>query len=129
MTRTLPTSARIESVKNYSEVVLFFVFVFLVLLGGKRLSIYFIFQLQDFEEQQARDQNYSLSAHFENSSQSTPPRGRDHQQSSNGFVVQGGPWEQQAPNTASVTDFPAFGRNDEAQSAPATIGGAWGARR
>jgi len=45
-----------------------------------------------------------------------------------GFVVAGGPWEQQtAPNTESVTDFPTFG-NQEPVQVP-TISGAWGNRR
>lgn len=84
--------------------------------------------LQDVEEQQARDKQHTFNIHFETSSQNSHSRGRDHH--NNGFVVQGGPWEQRAPNTASVTEFPSFGRNaEEPQSAPAPIGGAWGARR
>ncbi|KAJ8936997.1 hypothetical protein NQ314_012079 [Rhamnusium bicolor] len=84
--------------------------------------------LQDVEEQQTREKQHTLNIHFETSAQNTSSRGRDPQ--NNGFVVQGGPWEQRAPNTASVTEFPSFGRNPaEPQSAPAPIGGAWGARR
>ncbi|KAG5895971.1 hypothetical protein JTB14_027971 [Gonioctena quinquepunctata] len=81
--------------------------------------------IQDFDEQQTRDRQHTLNVHFEsNNSQNAPSRGRN---SNNGFVVQGGPWEQRAPNTSSVTEFPSFGRNvPEPQSAPSP---AWGARR
>lgn len=51
----------------------------------------------------------------------------------NGFIVQGGPWEQQprvAPNTASVTEFPSFGgRNVEEPQTQTPIASAWGPRR
>lgn len=57
--------------------------------------------------------------------------GRGHgNTNSNGFVVQGGPWEQRAPNTASVTEFPTFGGRrgaEEPVAAPPT--GVWGPRR
>lgn len=49
------------------------------------------------------------------------------------FVVKGGPWEQRAPNTASVEEFPSFGRNfGPALSEPAPpvqANGAWGQPR
>lgn len=93
-----------------------------------RCLIYHFLQLQDVEEQQTREKQHTLNIHFEASAQNTPSRGRDSQ--NNGFVVQGGPWEQRAPNTASVTEFPSFGRGpEEPQLSPAPIGGAWGARR
>lgn len=51
----------------------------------------------------------------------------------NGFIVQGGPWEQQprvAPNTASVTEFPSFGgRNIEEPPQTTPVASAWGPRR
>ncbi|KAL1494803.1 hypothetical protein ABEB36_010342 [Hypothenemus hampei] len=85
--------------------------------------------LQDYEEMETRQKLNTLNFHFDQSasSQEGTPDNRDGK--SNGFVVQGGPWEQNAPNTASVTDFPAFGRNKEQppQSSPAA--GAWGCRR
>lgn len=94
------------------------------------LDIHF-FQLQDYEEQTR--EKHTLNIHFE-TSPTGPSRGGNRDQADNGFVVQGGPWEQRsppitAPNTASVTDFPAFGNssNNEATSTP--IGGAWGSRR
>lgn len=51
---------------------------------------------------------------------------------SNGFVVQGGPWEQRAPNMESVTDFPTFGGRNAVVEDPKTLAsptGVWGARR
>ncbi|XP_017771601.1 PREDICTED: vigilin [Nicrophorus vespilloides] len=51
--------------------------------------------------------------------------GRD----SNGFVVAGGPWEQQAPNTDSVTEFPSFGGRPSEPPQVSPIAGAWGNRR
>ncbi|CAH1957707.1 unnamed protein product [Acanthoscelides obtectus] len=88
--------------------------------------------LQDVEELQIREKTHTLNVHLEAVSSTSP---------SNGFVVPGGPWEQRgsgghtapAPDTASVTDFPAFGRggpgSGDQQSAAAPIAGAWGARR
>lgn len=83
--------------------------------------------LQDVEEMETREKLHTLNFHFENSSssQNTQKNSRDP---NNGFVVQGGPWEQSAPNTASVTDFPAFGRNTD-QPPTAPVAGAWGNRR
>ncbi|KAK0077806.1 hypothetical protein PV325_003421 [Microctonus aethiopoides] len=53
-----------------------------------------------------------------------------------GFVVKGGPWEQQqseepksAPDTASVADFPTFVGHDSNQVSVATPDGPWGKRR
>lgn len=43
-----------------------------------------------------------------------------------GFVVKGGPWEQKAPDTASVADFPSFrgsGSQEVSNNVP------WGPRR
>jgi hypothetical protein len=46
-----------------------------------------------------------------------------------GFVVEGGPWEQRAPDTASTSEFPSFGGGaDTPQNVPAPSG-AWGSRR
>ncbi|XP_066146000.1 vigilin [Euwallacea fornicatus] len=86
--------------------------------------------LQDVEELETREKLHTLNFHFENKPSGAGPnhhRGRDHN-NPNGFVVQGGPWEQSAPNTASVTDFPAFGRSSE-QPQAAPVAGAWGNRR
>ncbi|XP_050305134.1 vigilin [Anthonomus grandis grandis] len=98
--------------------------------------------LQDDEEQQAREQLHTLNFRINNAEQPAPadpqsqnnpsgdgPRGdgRRHM-NRDGFVVQGGPWEQSAPNMASVTDFPAFGRAAEPPQA-APVPGAWGNRR
>jgi polyribonucleotide nucleotidyltransferase len=80
--------------------------------------------LQDVEEQETREKVHTLHLHFDPNL--TSSRSREH--NSNGFVVQGGPWEQRAPNTASVTEFPSFGRNtEEPQASP--VSGAWGGRR
>lgn len=54
---------------------------------------------------------------------------------SNGFIVQGGPWEQQtpqpqvAPNTASVTEFPSFGGRTIEEPQTSSVASAWGPRR
>jgi hypothetical protein len=45
-----------------------------------------------------------------------------------GFVVEGGPWEQRAPDTASTSEFPSFGGGEAPQCVPSPSG-AWGARR
>lgn len=83
--------------------------------------------IQDVEEMETREKLHTLNFHFDNSSNSNNTQ-RSNRDANNGFVVQGGPWEQSAPNTASVTDFPAFGRNtDQPQAAP--VAGAWGSRR
>ncbi|XP_060527573.1 vigilin isoform X2 [Cylas formicarius] len=83
--------------------------------------------IQDVEDLENREKLHTLNVHFENSQSSYPTRNTQRTNAS-GFVVQGGPWEQSAPNTASVTDFPAFGRsNDQPPAAP--IGGAWGTPR
>lgn len=93
----------------------------------------FLFQLQDYEEQTR--EKHTLNIHFESSPSGQSRGGMRDQQSDNGFVVQGGPWEQRtaaaaaAPNTSSVTDFPAFGRANDTQATPTPIGGAWGSRR
>ncbi|XP_008546988.1 vigilin [Microplitis demolitor] len=57
-------------------------------------------------------------------------------ESDSGFVVKGGPWEQQqsqqlksAPDTASVADFPTFVGHDSNQVSVATPEGPWGKRR
>lgn len=92
--------------------------------------------MQDYEEQTR--EKHTLNIHFEPSPPNQYRGGNRDQQSDNGFVVQGGPWEQRnaaaaaaaaAPNTASVTDFPAFGCSNETQATSTPIGGAWGARR
>lgn len=90
--------------------------------------------MQDYEEQTR--EKHTLNIHFESSPPGQYRGGNRDQQGDNGFVVQGGPWEQRgaaaavaAPNTASVTDFPAFGRSNDTQATPAPIGGAWGVRR
>lgn len=76
------------------------------------------------EELETRKNLHTLNFHFEHQ----PSGGARSRDNPNGFVVQGGPWEQSAPNTASVTDFPAFGRNTE-QPQAAPVAGAWGGRR
>lgn len=79
--------------------------------------------MEDVADQETREKQHTLSYHFDSMS-----GGRSREPNSNGFVVQGGPWEQRAPNTASVTEFPSFGRNtEEPQASP--ISGAWGSRR
>lgn len=87
------------------------------------------FQLQDYEEQTR--EKHTLNIHFETSPTAMSRNSNRNTQADNGFVVQGGPWEQQrsAPNTASVTDFPAIGRLNDHQTTPSPIGGAWGSRR
>ncbi|KAH1009812.1 vigilin [Dendroctonus ponderosae] len=85
--------------------------------------------LQDVEEMETREKLHTLNLniHFDNPAPPQNPQ-RNSMYKPNGFVVQGGPWEQSAPNTASVTDFPAFGRStEEPQAAP--VAGAWGNRR
>lgn len=89
------------------------------------------FQLQDYEEQTR--EKHTLNIRFD-PSPTGPSRGGNRDQADNGFVVQGGPWEQRqtpnaAPNTASVTDFPAFGRSNNNETTSTPIGGAWGSRR
>lgn len=46
------------------------------------------------------------------------------------FVVKGAPWEQQAPNTDSVKDFPTFGKQQDGATefTSSPIAGAWGQR-
>ncbi|GLV35995.1 Dodeca-satellite-binding protein 1 [Carabus blaptoides fortunei] len=57
-----------------------------------------------------------------------------HSGQSKEFVVKGGPWEQKAPNTASVKEFPSFGPRHGAPDAPvpefqqSPVAGAWGQR-
>lgn len=85
--------------------------------------------MQDVIEQERVDYRSSHNnSAFAGSNDSPGRNGRDN----NGFVVAGGPWEQQraaAPNTASVTDFPAIGSRSEEppQSSPAPA--VWGPRR
>lgn len=84
--------------------------------------------MQDVAEQEIRD-SYRIST---SNSSFSGNRGGGAGANTNGFVVQGGPWEQRAPNTASVTDFPAFGggrRGIEQQEPQAPPTGVWGARR
>ncbi|GJQ75567.1 hypothetical protein Trydic_g17648 [Trypoxylus dichotomus] len=79
--------------------------------------------LQDvIDSEQRHPSNYTLNNVVESSTNRSNNRG-------DGFYVQGGPWEQRAPNTASVTEFPSFGnRNrDEPQMPP--VATAWGPRR
>ncbi|KAF2884527.1 hypothetical protein ILUMI_21643 [Ignelater luminosus] len=79
--------------------------------------------LQDVAEQELRE---SFRGSFNSSSDSNNSRKSE----GNGFVVQGGPWEQRAPNTASVTEFPSFGGSRvEEPPQPAPVSGAWGPRR
>uniref|UniRef100_A0A6P7F816 Vigilin n=1 Tax=Diabrotica virgifera virgifera TaxID=50390 RepID=A0A6P7F816_DIAVI len=89
--------------------------------------------LQDYTELQTRERLHTLSSHFEPPAAQNHNAHRNRDEPNNGFVVQGGPWEQQraaAPNTASVTEFPSFRRNtEEPQSSPAPVAGAWGSRR
>lgn len=86
--------------------------------------------MQDVIEQE-RTNDYRSSHNnsaFAGSNDSPGRNGRDN----NGFVVAGGPWEQQraaAPNTASVTDFPAFGGRSEEPPQSSPVAGVWGSRR
>lgn len=83
--------------------------------------------MQDVVEQEARTFYTSPTI---NSSNESPGRNN-----SNGFIVQGAPWEQQqqqhrtAPNTASVTEFPSFGGRSEEPQPPQPMVGAWGSKR
>lgn len=79
--------------------------------------------MQDVADQEIRD-SYRLP--FNNSTDNTNGRTTN----SNGFVVQGGPWEQRAPNMQSVIDFPSFGGRHAVEE-PKTLSptGVWGARR
>lgn len=83
--------------------------------------------MQDVTEQEFRDSYRATPIHpFDNANS------RGSNRDNNGFVVQGGPWEQQrmAPNTASVTEFPSFGgRNMEEPPHASPVTGAWGPRR
>jgi len=78
--------------------------------------------MQDVSEQEILN-SYRVpqSSHNDNSHRSN----RD----SNGFVVAGGPWDQQAPNTESVTEFPSFGGHTSEPPQVSPISGAWGNRR
>lgn len=99
--------------------------------------------MQDIEEQETREHQHTLNVLFENTAFAAQSGGgggggrsnNNSNQAANGFIVQGGPWEQRAtataaaPNTASVTEFPSFGRNTEPAPQAAPISGAWGAPR
>lgn len=80
--------------------------------------------MQDVVDQEIRD-SYRVS--FTNAGDGSNGRAAN----SNGFVVQGGPWEQRAPNVESVTDFPSFGGRGavEEPPKPQSATGVWGARR
>ncbi|CAH0554703.1 unnamed protein product [Brassicogethes aeneus] len=105
--------------------------------------------LQDYEEQDTREHTLTLNSHFTeqqsaavvNQPENAAPAqrgGGGRNRDGNGFVVQGGPWEQRAPNTASNTEFPSFrgGRSQQQQpqqqmeEPPQTAApiGAWGRR-
>ncbi|XP_018320346.1 vigilin [Agrilus planipennis] len=79
--------------------------------------------MQDVQEQELRDSyRHSLSNAFNESP-------RDKKTDDSGFVVQGAPWEQRAPNTASVTEFPSFGGGSGTQEVQASpVSGVWGSR-
>ena len=90
-------------------------------------------QLQDVTDQETRDSYRNNS--FINFNNVTSER---NSRNSNGFVVEGAPWEQPrnvAPNTASVTEFPSFGGNRnrgeplQQQQPTSPVTGAWGFRR
>lgn len=84
--------------------------------------------MQDVVEQEARESHNTLGAAFANLNDS-PGRNATN---ANGFVVQGGPWEQRqntVPNTASVTDFPSFGGRNAEQPQQSPVAGVWGSRR
>lgn len=80
--------------------------------------------MQDVIDQEIRD---SYRMPFNNSSDNSNGRTTN----TNGFVVQGGPWEQRAPNMESVTDFPTFGgrRAVEEPKTQTPVTGVWGGRR
>nr|XP_022901402.1 vigilin [Onthophagus taurus] len=87
--------------------------------------------LQDVADQEHRDSYRPTFSTLGDSFVGGRSNGRDN----NGFVVQGGPWEQQraaavAPNTASVTEFPTFGNRNAIEEPQITpVAGAWGSRR
>lgn len=85
--------------------------------------------LQDIEEMETREKLHTINFHLETTGSGSRSSQRNQRDGNNGFVVQGGPWEQSAPNTASVTDFPAFGRNSDQPPQTTQVAGAWGARR
>lgn len=90
--------------------------------------------MQDIEEQETREHTHTLNVLLEHTTLAAQPGARQNNNPNNapnGFIVQGGPWEQRAaaPNTASVTEFPSFGRNTEQPPQAAPISGAWGAPR
>lgn len=73
--------------------------------------------MQDVADAELRDQ---YTRGYSREEDSAPSR-----QGGQGFVVKGGPWEQQAPNTASTEEFPSFGD----VGAPPTAPSPWGPRR
>lgn len=77
--------------------------------------------LQDFTDQEMLN---SYRAPSSGHSMDSPTRAGN-----NGFMVSGGPWEQQAPNTESVTEFPSFGGRPTEPPQVSPISGAWGNRR
>lgn len=79
--------------------------------------------MQDVTDQEVRG---SYRPSFNVSSEGSGGRGGPN---NNGFVVQGGPWEQRAPNTASVTEFPTFGGRSVEESQASPVTGVWGPRR
>lgn len=74
----------------------------IVMIISSYVILLFAFQLQDVTEQeQYRPSNRTDD--FENVF-SNAASGQSKE-----FVVKGAPWEQKAPNTASVKEFPSFG--------------------
>lgn len=84
---------------------------------------------EEYLEDVTEAESYRPSSIFNREETNGPQQGSD---SGNGFVVKGGPWEQKAPNTASVEEFPSFGtRGGTSAETPSTTfaTGAWGPRR
>lgn len=81
--------------------------------------------------QDVTDLELAASYRPKSDSQGSPINGNGNRDS-NGFIVQGGPWEQQqriAPNTASVTEFPSFGGRNIEEPPTMPVPTAWGPRR
>lgn len=72
------------------------------------------------------EQRHPPSYTFNNVVESSNSRSNNR---GDGFFVQGGPWEQRAPNTASVTEFPSFGNRNHEEPQVAPMASAWGPRR
>lgn len=72
------------------------------------------------------DEEYRNS--FLKSSKDAKPAKEAKGPSDPGFVVQGAPWEQKAPNMESKEEFPSFGGAAAVGAAAPTVGG-WGPKK